>query len=270
MKVYDVYDRESVLLENGKNVFKTVEKYLSKYPFEYSKCYYDNIGSLELIKVDHLPDKTEAAIYNQDMNTIVFSKNSTLGHELMHMASNDLINNQYAYESKMYIEEGLIEGMTEYHHMMAFDLKEPGAYSFEVFSVMMLEDIPDIFKSFFIPEAKGIFKVCPSKKYMYGLLYSLDKYDELMLDYLAQIYVNKDDDILIDKTEAIMAIRHVIDNLIEIELIMESDKNRLRQYADKFMDLINSGFVCDIVPTFYRNYKDYANKQIKKRIKERL
>ena len=111
---------------------------------------------------------------------------------------------------------------------------------------MMLESIPDIFKSFFIPEEKGIFKVCPSKKYMYGLLYSLDKYDELMLDYLSQSYVDKDN-ILIDLTEARMAIRHVIDNLIGIELTMENDDSKLEQYADKFMDLISSNLICDIM-----------------------
>ena len=27
MKVYDVYDRNSNILDNGKNIFKTVEKY---------------------------------------------------------------------------------------------------------------------------------------------------------------------------------------------------------------------------------------------------
>ena len=268
MKVYNVYDRNSNILDNGKNVFKTVEKYLSKFPMEYRKCYYDNIDTLELIKVDKLPDGSEAGTYNQDMNTIVFSKNYSLGHELMHMASTDLVNNQFAFESRMYIEDGLIEGMAEYHHMKAFDLRLPGAYSFEVFSVMMLEEIPDIFKSFFIPEEKGILKVCPNKKYMYGLLYSLDKYNELMLDYLSHVYMNEED-ILIDLNEARMAIRHVIDNLIGIELTIEKDDRKLSQYADKFMDLISSDLICDIVPLFYKNYKDYANKQIKKKIRER-
>ena len=103
---------------------------------------------------------------------------------------------------------------------------------------------------------------------MYGSLDSLNKYSELMLDYLSQLYINEED-ILIDLTEARMAIRHVIDNLIGIELTIEKDDKKLNQYADKFMDLISSDLICDIVPLFYRNYKDYANKQIKKKIRER-
>ena len=269
MKVYGVYDSESVLLENGKNVFKTVEKYLSKYPFEYSKCYYDNIDTLELIKVDRLPDKTEEAIYNYGMNTIVFTKNNSLGHELFHMASNDALNFQHAFESGMGIEGGLVEGMTEYHHMKAFDLKTPGAYSFPVFAVMMLEDIPNIFESYFVPEEKGIFKVCPSKKYMYGLLYSIDNYNGIVLDYLSQVCAKRKE-IIFSKEDARMAIRHVIDNLISIELLVDSDKDKLNKYADKFRDLINSNLIGDMVPLFYANCRDYADKQIKKRIKERL
>ena len=270
MNVYDVYDKDSVLYENRKNVFKTIDKYLAKFPSEYRKCYDENLDTLELIKVDRLPDNSEAAIYNYEMNTIVFTKNNTLGHELFHMASNDMENWQHAFESGMDIEGGLIEGMTEYHAMKAFDLKTPGAYSFEVFAVMMLEDIPNIFQSYFVPEEKGIFKAFPSKKYVYGFLYSLDNYQKIALDYLAQVYSKSDDDIVISKDDARTAIRHTIDNLIGLELSVENDKNKINKYGDKFMDLISSDIISAMVPFFYKNYKDYAEKQIKKRIRERI
>ena len=89
----------------------------------------------------------------------------------------------------------------------------------------------------------------------------------MMLDFLASEYVSND--ILIDKVETRRAIRHVIDNLISIELSLESDKKKINEYGDKFMDLISSDFVGDVVPLFYSNYITYADKEIKKRIRSK-
>ncbi len=267
MKVFEVYDKDSIILDRGKNVFKATEAYLAKFPEHYSTCYKQNLETLELIKVDRLDDKSQAGIYNPEANTIVFAKNFSLGHELFHMASNNRVIKQFAFESKLYVENGLIEGMTEYHHMHAYNLKQPGSYSFEVFAVMMLEEIPNIFESFFVPKEKGIFSICPSKKDMYALLCSIDLYNELTLEYLSELYAGKEGEI--DRTEIRRTIKHVIDSLISIELSLYSDKQALNHYSDKFMDLISSDFITDIVPYFYPGYIDYADKQIKKRIKER-
>ena len=267
MKVIEIYNKNSNILDHGKNIFKTMDKYMNKFPSEYRECYDKNLETLEILKVDRLDDRSEAGVYNPEVNNIVFSKNFSLGHELIHMATNDMSNQQFAFESKLYIEDGLIEGMTEYHHMKAYNLKLPGSYSFEVFTVTMMEDIPNIFESFFIPREKGIFDICPDKIYIYGLLYSLNAYNHMMLDFLASEYVSND--ILIDKVETRRAIRHVIDNLISIELSLESDKKKINEYGDKFMDLISSDFVGDVVPLFYSNYITYADKEIKKRIRSK-
>ena len=109
MKVYEIYNKDSNVLDHGKNIFKTTEKYLSKFPDSYSECYRKNISTLELIKVDRLPDSSELGIYNPEMNTIVFSKNYSLGHELMHLASSDREHQQLAFESGLCIENGLNE-----------------------------------------------------------------------------------------------------------------------------------------------------------------
>lgn len=267
MKVYDVYDKNSKILDHGRNIFKTTEKYLANFPEQYSKCYKRNLETLELIKADRLSDTSQAGLYNPEANTIVFSHNYSLGYELFHMASNDMVSKQLAFESKLCVENGLIKGMTEYHHMKAYSLKNPEAYSFEVFAVMMLEHIPNIFESFFVPREKGIFSVCPSKKDMYTLLCSLDLYNEMTCDYLSQLYAEEDGSI--DLIEIVRTIKHVIDSLISIELSLYSDRAELINYADKFMDLINSDFISEIVREFYPRYDRYADKQIKKRIRER-
>ena len=268
MKVHEIYDKNSAILDHGKNIFKTTETYLARFPEQYGECYRRNLETLELIKVDRLDDKSQVGIYNAEANIILFAKNFSLGHELFHMASNDTISKQYAFESKLCVENGLIEGMTEYHHMRAYDLKLPGAYSFEVFAVTMLEDIPNIFESYFIPKEKGIFSVCPNKKDMYALLCSLDLYNALTLEYLSELY-SGDENPTIDKSEIRRTIKHVIDSLISIELSLHNDKRELNNYSDKFMDLLSSDFIADIVPYFYPSYISYADKQIKQRIKER-
>ena len=89
----------------------------------------------------------------------------------------------------------------------------------------------------------------------------------MTLDYLSALYAGED--VIVDKVDARRSIRHIIDNLISIKLSMENDQKVLNEYACKFMDLISSDFVSEMVPFFYTKYVEYADKQIKKRIKER-
>ncbi len=268
MKVIEIYDKNSIILDHGKNVFKTMDYYLRKFPESYRKCYDKNLETLELLKVDRLNDASLNGLYIPEDNIIIFEKNYSLGHELFHMCSNDRDNEQFAFESALEIEDGLIEGMTEYHHMKAFGLKEPGAYSFEVFTVTMLENIPNLFESFFVPKTKGILDVCPNRKALYGLLYSLSMYNDMLLKYLAATYT--DEDALFSMTEVKRTIKHTIDNLISIELTVEKNEHNLKEYSEKFMGLISSSFVGDVLPELYPNYDEYAEKQLKKRIKERI
>ena len=103
MKVIEIYNKNSNILDHGKNIFKTMDKYMNKFPSEYRECYDKNLETLEILKVDRLDDRSEAGVYNPEVNNIVFSKNFSLGHELIHMATNDMSNQQFAFESKLYI-----------------------------------------------------------------------------------------------------------------------------------------------------------------------
>ena len=267
MKVIEIYDRNSNILDNRKNIFKTLDKYMEKFPSSYRKCYDENVRSLELFKVDRIGDGAQSGIYNPEDNTIAFGKCYALGHELIHMATNDREKSQFAFESKMAIENGMIEGMTEYHHMQAFDLKLPGAYSFEVFTVMMLEDIPNLFESFFVPRENGILDICSDKKNVYSLLWSLENYNQMSTDAVEASAAGNE--VLIDRVETRRCIRHVMDSLIAIKLLQTSDKKELETWGDKFIDLIKSDLIGDITPAFYPQYKEYAEKMIKKRIRGR-
>ena len=71
------------------------------------------------------------------------------------------------------------------------------------------------------------------------------------------------------RAEARSAIRHTIDSLISIKLSLESNDKELNTYGDKFIDLINSSLPGKIPLEFYPKYKEYAEKQIKKRIRNR-
>ena len=217
MKVIEIYDKNSNILDHGKNIFKTLDKYMDKFPSDYRKCYDENAEKLKLLKVDRIADGVQVGTYNPDANVILFQKSYALGHELIHMATNDRNNWQFAFESRLNVENGMIEGMTEYHHMKAFGLKLPGSYSFEVFAVTMLEDIPNIFESFFIPREDGFIDICSDIKVAYSLLFSVDNYNQMALDTLSNIHNKKEE--TINSVEGRRCVKHVIDSLIGIELL---------------------------------------------------
>ena len=267
MKVINVYDKDSNLKCYGKNIFDTTKEYLSRYPSEYSNCYNHNIKSLELFRVDRMTDETMTGYYDTEANKIFYVNKNSLGHEIFHMASNDLVKNQNAFESKMEIESGLIEGMTEYLAMKAYGLSRPGSYSFEVFCVMMMEDIPNLFKPYFIPNHKEFISLFPNKKDIYSLLYSLNAYNDIELDYLDSKYNHSN--VIIDKTILEESIQDTLNNLVNIELSLESDNNMLRIYGDKYMDYLSSNFVKHILRDLYPDYIKYAEKLIKKKIRKK-
>ena len=267
MKAADVYDSRSDLRCYGKNIFQTTTNYLKRFPSEYSNCLKHNLETLELFKVDKINDGLETGRYNTEKNIIKFTEESALGHEMFHVASNDLIDGKYAFESKTNIELGLIEGMTEYFYIHAYDLKFPSSYSFEVIIVMMLEDIPGIFKPYFIPNNKELINLFPNRKDIYGLLYSLDAYNSLMLDHHASIYT--DEDVVVDVEELIASFKYTIANLINIELSFEKDPVKLKTYRDKFLDLMHTKWIEFIFHDVYPNYLSYTERYVNKRIKEK-
>lgn len=267
MKVIDVYDSHSDLRSFGKNIFTTTFNYLKRFPIEYSNCFKRNLATLELIKVNKMDDGVTTGRYNTIENIIEFAESRALGHEMFHVASNDLVNDKYAFESNIDVESGLIEGMTEYFCMNAYDLKYPSSYPFEVVTVMMLEDIPDIFKHYFIPNNKEFLNIFPNRKDIYGLLYSINAYNGIMLDYLASIYT--DEDILVDIKELVASFKYTIANLINIELSFEKDPVKLKAYRDKFLDLMHTKWIEHTFKNVYPNYLAYTEKYVNKKIKEK-
>ena len=267
MEVLGIYDSHSDLRFRNRNIFKAMDKFLSKYPVEYGECYRRNKESLELFKIDEFVDDITTAKYYEGENKILFSRSSTLPHELFHVASYDRQKGLAAFESTLDIEGALIEGMTEYLMMKAYGLNRPESYPFEVFTTAMLDNINDLFKHYFIPNHSEFVKTFPNKKDIYSLMYSLNIYHVMVLDYLTAVYMGNDT--LIDVKSVRNAINSTINNLITIELSYEKDPVKLREYADKFMDLIGSYWIYEMLCLLYPNYNDYANKEINRRIRSK-
>ena len=267
MKIINVYDKNSNILCHGKNVFDTTKRYLYKFPKEYSECYNYNLDDLLLFEVDRMVDESMTGYYDSDANKIFYVDKNSLGHEMFHMASNDIVNNQYAFESKMDLEAGLIEGMTEYLAMKAYGLSKPGSYSFEVFCVTMLEDIPNLFGPYFKPSHKDFINLFPNRRDIYSLLYSLNAYNDIELDFLDS--KNNDSDIAIDQTVLVESIQDTLNSLVSIELSVENDSKILKMYGNKFMDYLSSDFVRHILKDLYPGYLGYAEELVKKKIRKK-
>ena len=268
MQIIEIYGKNSDLRVHNKNLFKTMEKYFSKYPAEYRKLYDRHLKTLQIFKCDRLDDEYTDGMYEEAANIIFFTKNKVLGHEVFHMASFDEDKCAAAFESDLGCEGALLEGMTEYSHMMAFGLKEPDSYQFEVFSAQMLDTIPNLFEPYFIPNHDKFISLFPNKKDIYNLMFSLVEYGEEEGKFWLHV-----DNGMEGRYPGINLlrgnIRNTIDNLIKIELSFKKDNAALKEYGNKFMDIIGSGRICDELTELYPNYYDYAEKRIKERILKR-
>ena len=262
MKVLGVYDKFSDVRCFNKNIFVVMKNFLASFPTEYSICYYKNLDTLKLVKVDKFKDENVFGKYNELGNVIMFSSNNSLGHELLHVASCDRDGGKIAIQGHIDVEQGLIEGMTEYLFIKAYQLSCAYGYPFEVFCVKMLENIPNLFKSYFIPSHEDFINLFPNKRSIYSLMYALNIYHEDALDYMLS---SGDIQNILNRIQE--AIRGVIDSLISIELSINDDN--LRQYGDKFMDEITRREVKDVMYWLYPKYSNYANRQINVKIKKR-
>lgn len=270
MKILEVYDKNSVLGCYGKNVFKTMNEFFSRFPREYGECYYDNLEMLKIMVTDNCYGSVATGGYHEESNTIIIQDYNSLGHELMHVAQYDRINKKSSIEvGDGMFERGLVEGVTEYLTMMAYGMSGTDSYPFEVFAVSMLDNgnVPFLFRPFFIPNHEEFIKLFPNRRDIYSLMYSLNYYFENMFDYMESVENHKDTmfDILLIRN----AIRDTIDSLISIELSLEKDSIGLRMYEEKFMDLISSSDVAEDLKIFDPKYMVYAEKEIKKRIRKK-
>ena len=265
MKIIETYDKNSNLRCYGRNIFKTMDGFFKLFPSEYSNCYYHNLETLKIYKVDQLNEISYAGFYNANLNTLTFKKTIALSHELFHMASNDLINRRFGVISDDSIYgNGFTEGMTEYFNTKAHNLQIPSAYQFEVFCVTMLEDVPNIFRTYFIPNYDNFISLFPNRELACHLVKSVDLYTDMYMTYWH--YYCLGDTSLYEYLNFKDVINDIIIDLIEIELSFENDSNKLEQYANKFLNYICSNKLPSLFQTIYPDLCENANFLIKNRI----
>ena len=266
MEILEVYDKTSDLRYMGKNIFDAMDMFFCLFPKKYSKNYYRNLKSLKLFKVDDFYDNELDGYYDMNNNTLFFSDVSVIGHELMHMASYDVVKGNYAFDNNDEdISNGFIEGMTEYLTIMLWGENYISSYYFETFCASMLSNIDGIIKSYFMPNYDNFINLFPNKKDIYSLMYSLGYYS-LKTEKIVDV-TDVDKIEVLDRLKIKEAIKNTINSLINIELSYEKDINNLIEYGDKFMDLITVDNVKEYLLNLCPEYLDYAYCQVKQRIR---
>ena len=100
-------------------------------------------------------------------------------------------------------------------------------------------------------------KLFPNRKGILSLMYSLDYYHKNCFE--------KD----VNYNSLVHSIKDTIDALIKIELSYEGNPYKLRQYSEKFMDLLSSWGKNSILKDIYPGCLNYANSELKRNIKIR-
>ena len=266
MKVLDVYyEKDLDLISSyGKSINEMMDDFFAKFPASYRENYDRNLETLQMYWVDEMQDAKDSAQYYPGPNVLMFKSFTNLPHELMHLASSDRINKQFAFcrdGELSFIENALVEGMTEYLSCVAKD-GTPDYYLFEYFVVSMLSSVDGIFKPFFIPNYREFISLFPNERDICSLMYSLDFYHDgiLLLDDDAK-------DVEIDRI--CNSIKSIIDSLIDIELSFKRDRKERKIYSDKFMDLISDDDLSSLVGYVCPEYLDYAYHEVKKRLLRR-
>lgn len=266
MKVLDVYYESDLDLIScyGMSIRDMMDNFFSKFPSSYRENYDKNIATIQMYLVDEMRNVNDSAQYYPGPNVLMFESFVNLPHELMHLASSDRINKQFAFcrdGEFSFIEGALIEGMTEYLSCIAKE-SVPDYYLFECFVVSMLSSIDGIFKPFFIPNYREFISLFPNERDICSLLYSLDYYQDCILLL--------DDDVPNVEIDRIgNSVKSTIDSLIDIELSFNKDRRERKIYSDKFMDLISDSNLSSLVGYVCPEYLDYAYHEVKKRLLRR-
>lgn len=266
MKVLDVYYESDLDLISyqGKSIREMMDKFFLRFPESYRENYDRNMETLQMYRVDEMPDIQDSAQYFPSPNVLMFKSFTNLPHELMHLASSDRKNRRFAFcrdGEFSFIENGLVEGMTEFLSCVAKE-GTPDCYLFEYFVVSMLSSIDGIFKPFFIPNYREFISLFPNEREICSLLYSLDYYHEgiLLLDEDSK-------DVEIKRVGD--SVKSTIDSLIDIELSFDRDRKDRKEYSDKFMSLISNDNLSALVGYVCPEYLDYAYHEVKKRLLRR-
>lgn len=262
MRVIDIYEKNDLdrLMIDKKSIKEIMDSFFMKYPARYRRNYDKNLRHIELYQLDEINDSWRAK-YFPTIDKILFIEPYHIIHELMHMAHYDRKKDLMAIEQKEILwEDALIEGAAEYLANEATGYPTC-AYIFETFVICMLSSIENFFEPFFIPSYEQFIKLFPNKKDILSLMYALNfyhhNYDICEDSEEYPLVVNK----------LGVAIREVIDSLINIEIGIDKDEYSRRLYQEKFMDLITSEFVHLNLVDFFYNYRDYANEQLKRKIR---
>ena len=109
-----VYDKNSDIRCYGRNIFREMDNFFSLLPSEYSKIYYNNIETLSIIRTHTINNGINNGMYDADNNIIYFTDNNSLGHEMFHVASNDVSNGVMGIDKAFGNPSTLLEGITEY------------------------------------------------------------------------------------------------------------------------------------------------------------
>lgn len=269
MKILDIYDKNSDLKYKRKNIFERMDKFFLGFPKEYSDNYYKNLETLRIFRVDGFSDGVSTGQYDSLNNILYFQYIGSTAHELIHVASYDSDKKKMAFmDNALSYELGLMEGMTEYLSMKAFNTSEPKAYIFEVFCTEMLSNIEGLFKPYFIPNHDDFINLFPNEKDIYSLMYLVNFFYDNADAYINSLILGEE----YFFTEEVMqqVIRDIINTLIDIELSFNKSDRDLIVYGEKFMDLISSRVVDDCLWDIYPKYKNYANRTVNRRIRSKI
>ena len=263
-----VYNKNDNIRSYGKNVFAVMDAFFSKYPKEYSKLYYHNLDSLSLIRCGILNNGIDSGDYDADNNIIYFVDNNSIGHELFHMASNDIDRKVMGINKTGEKNSALYEGMTEDLFIQAFNVEGDYAFGFEVLVSRVLSQIPDFYKYYFQPNYDKFIGLFNNQDIIINLMDNLDLYGEISNYVLTIYYLDKNIKAVNDKDkiELICTIENVIDDLMHIGYD-NSDKVGMGIYFAKLFSSLRDENIKKLFQLFYPNYMNYANSAAKKLVR---
>ena len=260
-----VYNKNSNIMCYKQNVFRVMDNFFHGLPKEYSKNYYKNLDTLSIIRTNNINNGINTGLYDADNNIIYYVDNNTIGHELFHVASNDMDKKIMGIDEYDSEPSALLEGMTELLFIKTYNIKDKHAYNFEVMVSEVLSQIPRFFQYYFIPSYDKFINIFNNPDTIKRLMDNLNVYRDISDYYLTMIYLDginaKIDNKL--RIELICSIEEVINCLIQIGY-ENKDKVNLNDYLSNLDRLLKKDDIKSLFSIFYDYYYNYADKQIKK------
>lgn len=265
MKAYTKNDK---IMCYGKDIFLTMDDFFRDKPSQYRYNYDKNLDSLMLIRQFEINNGLNTGLYDADQNIIYFTEFNSIGHEMFHVASNDLENKTMGIDKKGTNGSALLEGITEYLFVDTFQVKNNYTYSFEVAVAKVLRLIPGVLRSFFMASYDEFINSFNNKDTIKELNNELNVYNKIS-DYCLTIYYldGKNANIKLDVLVRLMdAVRKVIDSLYSIGI--ENSKLVDNAFYNRYlMEALTDKCLLKIFGLLYPGYVEYLNKDVKSRVK---